>query len=182
MKKRAFCRYRNLCYEPLEKRQMLAADPILNEFLADNSTGLMSPGEYEDPADAYTDWIEIYNPGDEAIDIGGMYITDDLSSNQEWQIPTTQPDSTTIAAGGYLVLFADKESERGVLHVEIKLSSNGEDVGLFADDGAGHILMADGYTYTVGTLDVSEGRESDGHEDWTTFTTPTPGASNDSGK
>ncbi len=154
----------------------------INEFLADNSTGLMAPGEYEDPADAYTDWIEIYNPGDEAIDIGGMYITDDLSSNQEWQIPTTQPDSTTIAAGGYLVLFADKESERGVLHVEIKLSSNGEDVGLFADDGAGHILMADGYTYTVGTLDVSEGRESDGHEDWTTFTTPTPGASNDSGK
>ncbi len=154
----------------------------INEFMADNSLTYPAPGEYEDPTDAYVDWIEIYNPGDEAIDIGGMYITDDLSSNQEWQIPTTAPDSTTIAAGGYLVLFADKVSERGVLHVEIKLSSSGEDVGLFADDGAGHILMADGYTYVGSTLDVSEGRETDGDDSWTTFTTSSPGAANGEGK
>ncbi len=153
----------------------------INEFMAANATTYPAPGEYEDPADAYVDWIEIYNPGTEAIDIGGMYITDSLSSSQEYQIPTTEPDSTTIAPGGYLVLFADNNSERGVLHVEIKLSSSGEEVGLFADDGLGHILEVDGYAYATSTLDVSEGRETDGDDSWTTFTTPTPGTSN-SGK
>jgi len=124
------------------------------------------------------DWIEFYNPGTEDIDIGGMYITDDLTSSQEYMIPTTQSDSTTVPAGGYLVVYADKESERGVLHMEIKLGSGGEDVGLFADDGNGHILLVDGYTFGAQTVDISEGRESDGDKDWTTFVTPTPGASN----
>jgi len=154
----------------------------INEFMADNESIYPDGGEYDDPADAYQDWIEIYNPGETAIDIGGMYISDALSSSQEWQIPTTQPDSTTIAPGGYLVLIADKMSERGVLHVEIKLSSSGEDVALFADDGNGHILLVDGYTFTGSTVDISEGRETDGHEDWTTFATPTPGAANGAGK
>ncbi len=153
----------------------------INEFMADNSVTLVAPGEYVDPADAYVDWIEIYNPGTEDIDLGGMYITDDLTSTMEWQIPTTQPDSTTVPAGGYLVLFADKDSDRGVLHVEIKLGSGGEDVGLFADDGNSNILLVDGYTFGAQTVDVSEGRETDGDENWTTFITATPGASN-SGK
>jgi len=150
----------------------------VNEFMADNSMTLAAPGEYEDPADAYVDWIEIFNPGTEDIDIGGMYITDDLTSSMEYQIPTTQPDSTTVPAGGYLVLFADKDSERGVLHVEIKLGSGGEDVGLFADDGSGHILLVDGYTFGAQTVDVSEGRETDGDENWVNFDPATPGASN----
>jgi len=153
----------------------------VNEFMADNATTLAAPGEYVDPADAYVDWIEFFNPGTEDIDIGGMYITDDLTSNQEYQIPTTAPDSTTVPAGGYLVVYADKDSARGVLHVEIKLGSGGEDVGLFADDGNGNILLVDGYTFGAQTVDVSEGRETDGDENWITFDTATPGASN-SGK
>ncbi len=155
---------------------------FINEFLASNDTGLMAPGEYEDPTDAFVDWIEIYNPGDDPIDVGGMYITDDLTSNMEWLIPATQPDSTTIPAGGFLVFYADNDTIRGVRHVNIKLSSGGEDVGLFADDGLGHILMADGYTYPASTTDVSEGRETDGDDTWTTFVVPTPGATNGSGK
>lgn len=151
---------------------------FINEFMASNDTTLAAPGEYAAPADAYVDWIEIYNPGDTPIDVGGMYITDDLSSSTEWQIPTTAADSTTIAAGGFLVLYADKDTGRGVLHTNIKLSGNGEDVGLFADDGQGHILLVDGYTYASATTDVSEGRETDGAATWVTFDSPTPGASN----
>ncbi len=168
-----------LSYTPLFQLDFVL---FINEFMASNATTLMAPGEYENPDEAYVDWIEIYNPGETAIDIGGMYITDDLTANDEWLIPATEPDSTTIAPGEYLIVYADKKTNRGVLHVNFKLGSGGEDVGLFADDGAGHILMVDGYTYLVGTEDISEGREVDGSDDWTTFVNPTPGAANGTGK
>lgn len=35
----------------------------------------------------YPDWVEIYNPGTEEIDLSGMYLTDDLTDVEKWQIP-----------------------------------------------------------------------------------------------
>jgi hypothetical protein len=44
----------------------------INEFLASNSVGITDEvGDLED-------WIEIYNSNSVPVDIGGMYITDDL--------------------------------------------------------------------------------------------------------
>ncbi|MDP8203857.1 MAG: hypothetical protein P9L95_04940, partial [Candidatus Tenebribacter mawsonii] len=48
------------------------ANLVINEFLASNDFGAVDENGDHD------DWIEIYNAGDEAIDIGGMYITDNL--------------------------------------------------------------------------------------------------------
>ncbi len=145
--------------------------PVLyiNEFLASNDSCCTDEhGEYDD-------WIEIYNPGPDPVDIGGMYISDDLTDVTAWQIPTTAPDTTTIPAGGFLVLWADKQPEQGVLHVNIKLSSGGEDVVLTAPNGTTEI---DSYTFDAQTTDVSEGRYPDGSDTWQFFNTPTPGASN----
>jgi Lamin Tail Domain len=144
----------------------------INEIMASNASfDVDGTGEFPD-------WIEIYNPGETAIDLGGMYITDDLSLPQQWQIPTTGPLSTTIAAGGFLVLFADRQPELGVLHLDFRLSSDGETLGLFADDGEGHILKADTHTFGRATVDASVGRQDDGADTWVTFVVPTPGASN----
>ncbi|MCD4693033.1 MAG: lamin tail domain-containing protein, partial [Calditrichales bacterium] len=123
----------------------------------------------------YDDWIEIYNPGPEAVDVGGMYISDDNTNPTVWQIPTTAPDTTTIQPGGFLLLWADKETGQGVLHVNLKLSSGGEDVVLSAPNGT---TMIDSYTYSAQTTDVSMGRNPDGSDNWVAFDTPTPGASN----
>ena len=51
-------------------------------------------------ADDGPDWVELYNYGDEAVDVSGWYVLDDDSSH------TAQPlaDGTTIEAGGLLVL------------------------------------------------------------------------------
>ncbi|MBT3317132.1 lamin tail domain-containing protein [bacterium] len=117
--------------------------------------------------------VEIYNATDEAVDVGGYYITDDLEVYDEWQIPTGDA-ATIIPAGGYLVLFADEEPEQGALHVNIKLSGGGEAIGLYNADG----VTIDEYTFGEQVTDVSEGRETDGALTWVNFVVPTPGATN----
>ncbi len=142
---------------------------VINEFLASNDFA------YADEFDGFDDWVELYNGTSEAIDIGGMYFTDDPEDTEPYQIPTTDATLTTIPAGGYLVLWCDKESEQGVLHIEVKLSSDGESVVLIDSDG---VTTIDSYTFDAQVTDVSMGRTTDGADTWTTFTTPTPGASN----
>ena len=145
--------------------------PVLyiNEFMASNDNTITDNyGEYED-------WIEIYNPNDYPVNIGGFYITDDLTDMTAWQIPDNQPDSTTIPAGGFLLLWADKDTDQGVLHVELKLSSGGEQIGLVAPNGTTFI---DSLTFGEQTTDVSYGRKPDGSDNWQFFENPTPGASN----
>ncbi len=143
---------------------------FINEFMASNDAN------YYDPVtNDYPDWIEIYNPGNKPVDIGGMYITDDLADLTAWQIPTTKPDSTTIAAGGFLLLLADKKPEAGILHVNLKLSGKGEQIGLVAPNGT---TIIDSLTYTKQIADTSYGRFPDGSDNWQQFPNPTPGASN----
>ncbi len=138
---------------------------FINEFLASNDSCLADEfGEYDD-------WIEIYNAGTTPVDIGGMYITDDLTNPTAWQIPTTAPELTTIQPGHFLLLWADKQPEQGVLHVNIKLSSGGEQIGLFASDGTTPI---DTLTFGSQTTDISSGRYPDASNNWMTFDNPTP--------
>ncbi len=144
---------------------------VINEFLASNDSCCT------DENGDYDDFIEIYNADVEAVDIGGMYITDDLANPTAWQIPDTTPDSTTVEPGGFLLLWADKESEQGILHVEIKLSGDGEQIGLFSSDATNNIPI-DTLTYPAQTTDISRGRNPDGSDTWEFFSTPTPGASN----
>ncbi|MBT3756674.1 MAG: lamin tail domain-containing protein [Candidatus Cloacimonetes bacterium] len=144
---------------------------IINEFLASNDT------TFADEHGDFDDWIEIYNAGNIPGDIGGMYFTDDLAELMTSMIPTTFPDSTTINPGEYLIIWADKEPEQGILHLDdVKLSGDGEDIGLTAVDG---ITIIDSYTFGVQTTDISEGRLPDGGATWQFFTVPTPGASNE---
>lgn len=144
---------------------------FINEFMADNETTLEDP----DAAGEFDDWIEVYNAGTSPVDIGGMYITDDLGELDMYQIPTTNPSATTIPAGGFLVLIADKDTEQGILHVNIKLGAGGEAIGLTKSDG---ITIIDQIEFGAQTVDVSFGRKPDGTVNWTSFETPTPGATN----
>ena len=142
---------------------------FINEFMADNDNILA------DNAGDYDDWIEIYNSSNQAIDIGGMFISDNSDDLGTWQIPTTCPDSTTIVGGGFLILFADKETEQGILHVDIKLSADGESIILTDSDTT---TVIDSLSFGVQTTDVSMGRSPDGGNSWMAFTNSTPGTSN----
>ncbi|MDP8220527.1 MAG: lamin tail domain-containing protein [Candidatus Stygibacter frigidus] len=151
---------------------------VINEFLASNDFGAVDEnGDHED-------WIEIYNAGTTTVDLGGMYVTDDLTNLMTSMIPTNDPSITTIAPGEYLLLWADKEPEQGILHLDdVKLSGGGEQIGLTDIDG---VTILDSLTYGEQITDVSVGRMTDGSETWASFgagydTMPTPGEANGSG-
>ena len=143
---------------------------VINEFLASNTTTIA------DDSSEYDDWIELFNGTNAEIDIGGMYVSDDLADPEKCLIPGDAPDLTTIPSGGFLIIWFDKDPEQGTLHIDTKLSASaGEDIVL--TDENGNVL--DSYTFGPQVEDVSEGRLPDGAVDnWRTFDTPTPGASN----
>jgi hypothetical protein len=72
---------------------------FINEFMADNQAGI------SDEASEFDDWIELYNAGTEALDLGGLFLTDDLLAPTVRRIPTcptaasptVAPSSTTLS-------------------------------------------------------------------------------------
>ncbi|UCG58138.1 MAG: lamin tail domain-containing protein, partial [Phycisphaerales bacterium] len=75
-----------------ENWQRIGATLVINEFMARNN------GSIRDPYGDDDDWIEIYNTGDDAVNIGGMYLTDNLSAPTKWRVPDTDASATTIPA------------------------------------------------------------------------------------
>ena len=146
----------------------------INEFMASNDAA------FADENGEYDDWIEIYNANDYPVNIGGMYITDDLSDPTAYQIADSMPGKTTIPAGGFLVLWADKQPEQGVLHVGIKLSGKGEQIGL-AEMFEGQPHFIDSLTFGPQTTDISYGRKDDGGNEWVYFSKASPGETNANG-
>ncbi len=143
---------------------------IINEFLAMNASA------YTDEFGDFDDWVEIYNTGNTTVNIGGMFVTDDLSQPTKMQIPSTDPSSTQIAPGGFLILWFDGEpDDQGILHVGSRLSGDGEQIGLYASDG---ITPVDSISFGPQSQDVSYGRTTDGGDNWSYFTSPTPGMTN----
>lgn len=145
----------------------------INEFLAINTSA------NADPQGEYDDWIELYNAGAAAVDIGGMYVTDDLQRPTKCRIPTGFSAQTTIAAGGRLLLWADNEPADGPLHVGFQLNGAGEQIGLYASDG---LTPIDTLTFAQQVQNVSFGRFPDGDLlEWRFFSPPSPGAPNTGG-
>jgi len=138
---------------------------VINEVMVSNYEWI------QDPQGDYDDWIEIYNAGDEAIDIGGMYLTDRrLNPDGWWQIPEDSPE-TTIPAGGYLLIWADGDTgDSPGLHANFKLSASGEEIILF--DARGNLI--DNIIFDTQLPDVSYGRYPDASNDWRVFDIPTP--------
>ncbi|MBD3335841.1 MAG: T9SS type A sorting domain-containing protein [Candidatus Eisenbacteria bacterium] len=142
---------------------------FINEFLALNDSGL------QDETGDFEDWLEIYNPGPDAVEMGGLYLTDDLAQTTQWAFP-----DTILAPGGYLIIWCDGDPEDGPLHANFKLSGDGEEVGLFGRLAAGNELI-DSCVFGAQVPDISYGRETDGGEPWVFCDPPTPGATNEGG-
>lgn len=143
----------------------------INELMAINRSVI------PDANGQYDDWIELYNSTDSPIDVGGLYVTDDLSQLQLCQIPLTDTASTTIPAHGFLLLWADESREQGVLHINLKLSKAGEQLGLVQVIDGMPVLI-DQLSYGLQTADVSFGRAEDGSDELISMIPPTPGKRN----
>ena len=141
---------------------------VINEILAyNNACCTDANGDYDS-------YLELYNYGDEEVDIGGMVITDNLNNyDNYYQIPTAN-DSTIIQPSGFLLLWTDKESEQGVLHLEIEILSRGGEVGLFMSDST---TVVDTLIFVAQSADTAYGRYPDSSATWQLMN-PTPGATN----
>jgi hypothetical protein len=139
----------------------------INEFLADNDSVIHDEyGEYDDV-------VELYNPGSELADLGGMYLTDDLSQPTKFRIA----DSISVPAGGFLLFWADSSPAQGIYHTNFALSKAGESIGLFDTDVNGNVPV-DTYSFGPQATDVSQARCPDGGQVWFFDTSPTIGATN----
>ncbi len=142
---------------------------VINEFMASNSNCI------PDPQGEYDDWIEIHNAGDYAINVAGMYLTDDLSVPTKWRILGDYRGVVTIAAGGYLVIWADDDTSDAGLHTNFKLAAGGEEIALFDSDG---ITLIDSITFGEQTGNISYGRYPDASDNWQFFGFPSPATEN----
>ncbi|MCX5639096.1 MAG: lamin tail domain-containing protein, partial [Planctomycetota bacterium] len=143
---------------------------VINELMAKNN----SDSGIHDEWGEYDDWIEIYNYGEDAIDIGGMWMTDNLDAGPRWQIPRGNPALTTIASHGYLLIWADNETGEGILHASFALDGGGEDIGLYdADEN-----LIDSIEFGSQQQNKSYGRLPNGSASWQILDGPTPRGSN----
>jgi len=139
---------------------------VINEFMAKNDHGI------QDEHGSCEDWVEIYNPGSEPVDLAGRFLTDDLSNTIKWAFPPI-----ILAAGEFLIVWCDDEPSEGPLHTNFKLSASGEEIGLFDSVINGNNRL-DSIEFGGQTSDISMGRETDAGLPWIFFPTPTPGATN----
>lgn len=129
--------------------QLVPADVIISEFMASNSATV------RDQDNDYSDWIELFNAGEEAVDLSGWYLTD----NDEWLTKWQFPQGVTLAAGDFLVVFASYKDLTQVgseLHTNFKLESDGEFLALVEPDGA-TVAHAFSPRYPRQRVDVSYG-------------------------
>jgi hypothetical protein len=108
--------------------RLAAADElIISEFMAANNASLA------DEDGEYSDWIEIYNAGDQAVNLAGWSLTDDTNSLAKWQFPATNLNAHT-----FLVVFSSGKDRRvagAPLHTSFGLSRDGEYLALVKPDG-----------------------------------------------
>ena len=140
----------------------------INEFLASNLKSL--PGPKKD----YPDWIELYNPTHVDISLSGYYISDHLDDYERHEL-----GDVTVPSGGFLVLWADNDTELGADHLSFELNNDGEGVGLYRPDGS----SIDKITWDKAlTSDWSVARKPDDCGDSLEHdATPTPGETNSDG-
>ncbi|MDP6547104.1 MAG: lamin tail domain-containing protein, partial [Phycisphaerae bacterium] len=156
-------------FESLEPRLLLSGEVLITEFMADNDATLA------DENNDYSDWLEIHNYGDVAVDLEGWQLEDD---DAIWTFP-----SMLLNPGQYRVIFAsdkDRRDPAGELHTNFKLKSGGEPLALLDDTGA---IVHEYDPYPEQLEDISYGVryvETEGVLVTTEqyFTTPTPRAAN----
>jgi len=155
-----------------------AASPptvIISEFMAANDSG------QKDDDGEYSDWIELRNHGEQAVNLAGLRLTDSRKNVGKWILP-----AVTLAPGAELLVFASGKSRNDPsrpLHASFKLSAKGDYLALISVDGRTVIHefnpkypdQKSNTSYGIGR-DWRPGKTLAEHEQF--FLEPTPGKTN----
>lgn len=74
---------------------------VINEALASNATGIT------DEDGDFSDWIELYNAGDQPLDLRDFALSDDAREPRQWIFPPV-----ALAPHGHLLIFASGKDRR----------------------------------------------------------------------
>ena len=143
---------------------------VINEIVSSNNV-------FKDEFGERDDYIEIYNHGTKEVNIAGWYLSDTPGNPRLTQIPTTDSTKTAIPPGGFLVIWCDDAPHQGVLHVNFKLSKDGETVSLAVDDKFGNLHIIDTVVFPFMEQNLSYSRVPDGSNNWN-IQIMTPGGTN----
>ncbi len=157
-----FCRVRLRDLPPAPARV------LINEVMTDNVAS------FADLEGRFWDWVELYNPNDEAVDLAGYALSDDLTVPGKWLFP-----SALMQPHGFLVVYASDLNQTNAvaaLHTNFKLKASGE--LLILSDAA--LRELDRMAVPALGSDQSIGRAPDGAADlqFYTRTTASPGKEN----
>lgn len=139
---------------------------VINEVMVANAATVTTDG-------VARDWIEVYNPTDVALRLQGYALTDELAAPRKHILGP----SVSIAAHGYLLLWADNDRALGADHLGFQLAKEQGEIALTRPDGS----FIDRVTYGAQEVDFSAAREPDGSDAWVIEWHPSPGVRNPDG-
>lgn len=153
---------------PAPLRAQSSLDLRINELL------IVNDSNYVDDYGQRGPWIEVFNSAYNTVNVGGLYLTNDLSDPTKYRIPKGQP-VTAIAQRGFIVFIANDNPTNGILHVNFDLRSSSI-IALYDRDGK--TLIDSVSLPRKHRSDISWGRSLDGSGVWGWFEKTTPGSSN----
>jgi hypothetical protein len=127
-------------------------------------------GEVMSPAINFDSWIELYNPGDQAVNLGGMYLSYDPDNLTMWQMPG---DMGYIPAKGFKVIWLGSNDIRSD-QAPFKLLCDGSII--YLSDTKGELITSQ--TYPEALSRTAWARKIDGGDEWGWTADATPGATN----
>ncbi len=145
----------------------IANSLIINEIMAANVD------VYLDPSFNYGSWVELYNPNNMSISLGGLYVTDDPNNLTKHRLIDSYG---ALPAKGFAILNFD--------HHEIGRMASYRQIDDKLDCDGGTIIISDGtkilaqQDYPPAISRVSYARTADGGTVWGMTGNPSPGTSN----
>jgi len=108
------------------KAELSAAERavVINEVMPSNT------GAYLDDEGKSSDWVELYNPSDEDVNLRRFSLSDDADELDQWTFP-----DITLKAHSYIVVFLSGDSKKDSatsLHASFKLNAQGDKLILSA--------------------------------------------------
>lgn len=139
---------------------------VVNELLVVNSHTAADQDNEFDP------WIEFYNNGNTARSLWGFYLSNDANNPTRWRFPNT----ASIPARNYLIVWLDGDSTQAGLHTNFEPAAQGGRIVFSAPDGT----VLNNVQYNQQTENISWGRFPNGSGQFRAMT-PSFGEANHEG-
>ena len=149
---------------------LLSSILIINEIMASNAGAVVNGEPVFSPAYNFDSWIEVYNPGDQAVNLAGMYLSNSEDSLKFWKMPTNMG---SIPAKGFKTIWLGSNDIK-TTQAPFKLDCDGGTI--YLSDTEGNLIVKQ--EYPEGKSRTSWARKTDGGEEWGWTADVTPGKSN----